>query len=371
MIKTCTTCDVGTVLTPEGKEWSDRFDKTVDAYKGEHGNLDGWYVSQEFNQLQADYPAWNYKQRCPACRGTGVALTPGRWVRVYNALDRNTPALPSRLAISGRHRWEGWPAHGIFVRPAPGDAAGGPMQLDWAAMYNGWATWRWRGPAMPRFASHYSRLVSPWTPILAQSLRRSLLTSIIHPCIPGPPVDCDEWTMEAILDGRKPYGYFGIARKDLPALRERAEAVNVALDVDDIEDADVPMWMRLTWRASYGDVVVVNAASRRTYLELFGSTALNALTDDYYEVLPKGTPDDPGPAYEAVDAIESLRTMSPADYLGEGGFADLENEDPVITGLTLGYPVEVTAGLIAASPRPWGTPAELGSLPTSRRRWIH
>ncbi|GIH95290.1 hypothetical protein ACFFMN_23305 [Planobispora siamensis] len=278
-------------------------------------------------------------QRCTDCRGTRTRLTPGQWVRAYDATAVPTDVLP--LARRRRIRWP-WLArsgdallHGVYLRPAPDEAFGGPGQVDYAAFWNGAMVWQWRGPAMPR---HSPSPITYWNPLHAQGLSRGWEMLPVAPVSTG--VDPDDWSRTAVLKGWKPYAYFNIHRNDVATyLRDAAQR---------------------------GVTVQVCSRRRRTYA--FAATTrpyhalcdLDALIADYADVLP------PAWAQEQADAINAVRDLSPATFLGEDGFEQLEECAPAVVALTLGYPAEVTAGmLLARFARTRPVAAELGSLPSS------
>jgi hypothetical protein len=261
-------------------------------------------------------------------RGRGC----GSW-RLVSVEDPRTPPRPGWRRAGPWRSGEGTPMHGLYERPAADGL------VDGVAVCEGWPVWWWRGPRMPRFRSP---LVSSWNPILAQALsadkpwyrawfgfRREF------------PVDWNEWTAAALADGLKPYGYLDLPRREAGEWAARVRAAGL--------EAEGPTRSGLRWGFA--------AARTETYGELFD---LGALVADYRAVLPAELA---GPEAAALLAHAGRR---PADYLGVGGFAALENGPSSVCGLTLGYPPSVTAGLLLRQHEhgraQWGLPAETGAL---------
>jgi hypothetical protein len=218
---------------------------------------------------------------------------------------------------SGPWRPEDRPAHGIYCRPAGGGLT------DWAAAVDGWMIWRWSGPRM-----HWtSPLVSPWNPILSRSLTLDELA--FHAPDLG---DWERWIAEAILTGRKPAGYFAIRpRRDMLRWVETARAAGIV----------VRFHIRGCWAF---------AAQPGSLGEQFDLAALAA---EYRRVLP---------AELAEAQLAELPDVAEQDVLTTA--ENFENHSAVVCGLALGYPPEVTAGLLLASrhrARHTLVPAEYGA----------
>jgi hypothetical protein len=98
---------------------------------------------------------------------------------------------------------------------------------DWGAAIDGWMIWRWAGPRM----RWHSDLISPWNPILAQSLTLDELGW--RPPSLG---DWELWTADAIRTGEKTGGYFDIRpRRDLHRWVLAATAAGMAVTFREIE----------------------------------------------------------------------------------------------------------------------------------------
>lgn len=224
------------------------------------------------------------------------------WTAVEDG-DPRTPAAETGRRGAGPWVVDGRRAHGLYERPHPSG------MVDWAAAYRGWMLWRWRGPRM----YWLSPLVSCWNPILAQDLVLDELDWFVL-CWPD---DADEWTAAAILEGRKTAGYFKLQ----PRARMRAwlaEARDAGLEVEPI-------------RHSFGAVFAARAGS------LGGTFDLAGLGDEYRRVLPGAMGEQ-----AARDLVEhaGLPLIRAA--------VDHERYPEVVCGLALGYPPEVTAGLLAS-----------------------
>jgi hypothetical protein len=191
---------------------------------------------------------------------------------------------------------------------------------------------------MPRFRSP---LVSSWNPILAQALSADQAWyRVWFGCRREFPVDWNEWTAAALADGLKPYGYLDLPRQEAREWAARVRAAGLEVEGP-------------TWRMGWGFA----AARTETYGGLFD---LDALVADYRAVLPAEL------AEPEAAALLAHADCRPADYLGVGGFAALENGPSSVCGLTLGYPPSVTAGLLLRQRvhgrAQWGLPAETGAL---------
>jgi hypothetical protein len=202
---------------------------------------------------------------------------------------------------SGPWRDRGEPAHGIYHRPAADGLT------DWATAVDGWMIWRWSGPRM----NWTSPLVSPWNPILAQSLTLDELGGR------APDLgDWEQWTADAVLAGRKPAGYFGIR----PRHRMRRwvdQALGAGLRVN--------FRMARCWAF---------AARPGTLGEHFD---LGALAAEYQRVLPSALGDQTAAALTAAAGLDVLTAAE-----------QHEQQHEAVCCLALGYPPEVTAGLLLA-----------------------
>jgi hypothetical protein len=225
---------------------------------------------------------------------------------------------------SGPWQDNGAPAHGIYHRPATGGLT------DWAAAVDGWMIWRWSGPRM-----HWrSPLVSPWNPILAQSLTLDELGGRVPDL-----GDWERWTADAVAAGQKAAGYFGIRPRR--EMRDRVDAARAA-------GLAVNFRPRGCWAF---------AAQPGTLGHHFDLAALAA---EYQRVLPAGL------ASQAATAI-----ITAADFDVLTAAEQHEEHHEAVCGIALGYPPEVTAGLLLsaghrADHRPEA--AEYGAwCPTCRR----
>lgn len=202
-------------------------------------------------------------------------------------------------SASGPWRDNGEPAHGIYHRPAADGLT------DWAAAVDGWMIWRWSGPRM----NWTSPLVSPWNPILAQSLTLDELGGR------APDLgDWEHWTIEAIRTGCKTGGYFGIRpRREMRRQVEVARAAGIVVNFRP----------RGCWAF---------AAQPGTLGQNFDLAELAA---EYKRVLPPDL---------AVQTATALTAAADLDVLTAG--EQHEEHHEAVCGLALGYPPEVTAGLL-------------------------
>lgn len=242
--------------------------------------------------------------------GTSTGWTP---------VDQVDPRQPTRFEADVRSPgpWctpGGQPMHGIVER-ARADGL-----LDRAAVLHGWCLWRWAGPRMDPVLTpdgNPSPLISVWNPVLAQDLvfggMRELRLSW--------PMDCDDWTAEALLRGWKTGGTFSLPPQSMRAWRADARDVGLA-----VRHTPRGWWVL----AGRGDTA--SAAQPGTLARHFD---LAALADQYQRVLPAGLA-----AEVAADltANADRPLLSLVDEHEEVGYAT--------GGLVLGYPPEVTAGVL-------------------------
>ncbi|WP_327591425.1 hypothetical protein OHA25_61030 (plasmid) [Nonomuraea sp. NBC_00507] len=345
----------GTVVSPAFTTWLKERDVDIQRWAAAHPGADLESVPLAvFAPEVGTMPASEI--RCPVCRGAGVAVTADRWTPVLG--QTLITALARALLPSPPHRRVPWPwltrqdgayLHGIYVKPAPDDALGGSGQLDFAAFHAGMPVWKWRGPAMPRSSVYFvfRSAIRGWTPILAQRLSRCWLGGMVS--VPGPAIDHDEWTREAVLAKWKPMGYFDVDRAEVAKLRVQAERANVTVTF---------YGTRLSRK------VCTYAGSNETFERIYGRDVLDGLIEDYREVLPAQL------AAEQAEAIQALRARPPAAFASREEFETLERWPLAAMGLVLGYPAEATAGTLLAQPYRYGASAELGSLPVNWRRGL-
>jgi hypothetical protein len=240
--------------------------------------------------------------------------------------DPRTPAPETRRGGAGPWVVDGRPAHGLHERSHPSG------MVDWAAAYHGWMLWRWRGPRM-RWTSP---LVSPWNPILAQNLTLGKLDG----CRVYWPEPFDAWTAAAIREGRKTGGFF--ERRPRSRMRGWVREARAA-------GIEVEFSRRRCW---------VSAAQSGTLGERFD---LDGLATEYVRVLPGELGEQ-----AARDLLEHADVP-----LIRAAIEHMDYPRPV-QGLALGYPPEVTAGLLATREHRKEHPpeaAEFGAYcPTCERR---
>jgi hypothetical protein len=230
---------------------------------------------------------------------------PGDAARWTFLPDPRTTPPPKRRRPGPYRGPDGAPLHGGYQRPL----ADG--QVDGIAYWHGRILWRWRGPAMPRF---HSPLVSPWNLI-----RGNGLTWDVDVELPWSLEDPDRWTPDALLEGLKPYGYFGLTSGRGRAWARRAEPAGVTVHLA---------------ATGYPGMLSVSAGRREPYQTLFD---LDALVADYRAVLPEELF-----ATQVQAPLEAYADRSPGEFAGE--FAALEAQPLPLLGLTLGYPPSITAG---------------------------
>lgn len=220
---------------------------------------------------------------------------------VLDLEHRDDPRTPDRLESGRPGPWRdtaGQPAHGIYHRPAVDGLT------DWAAGVNGWMTWRWTGPRM----LWRSELVSPWNPILAQSLHLDEL-SWSTPDLDDPEL----WTAEALTAGWKTGGYFGLPRRQMRTWSTAAEAAGLVV--------------HLHRRGRWGFAAQPGRLGDRFDLD--------GLAAEYRRVLP---------ADLGEQAAAALAEHAQTELVTAG---ECHEEVPeVVCGLALGYPPEVTAGML-------------------------
>jgi hypothetical protein len=221
------------------------------------------------------------------------------WTPV-RAVDPRTPARPANRRGAGPWVEGGRPAHGLYERPHSTGMA------DWAAAYHGRMLWRWRGPRM----DWTSPLVSPWNPLLAQQL----VLDQFDWCGLSWGVDSEEWTGAAVLAGHKTGGYFGLRPR--PRMHEwvaRARQAGIAVEF-------------------YRDRCWAFAAQAGTVGATFD---LLALATEYMRVLPAPLGRKVG--RELLDHADVPLLTAAVHH---------EDYPEAVCGLALGYPPEVTAGLL-------------------------
>jgi hypothetical protein len=225
----------------------------------------------------------------------------GGWMHVDDG-DPRTPA-PAR----GRERVGPWvisgrPAHGLYERPHVSGL------VDWSAAYNGWMLWRWRGLRM----RWRSPLVSLWNPILAQQL---VLDELGWSGVYWPD-DADDWTADALLGHRKAGGGVRLRpRRRMRAWIAEARAAGLAV-------------VRIPY--SFGAVTAAQEGTLGSNFDLPGLAA------EYARVLPGGIGEE-----AARDVLRH------ADVPLITAALDHEEYPLPVCGLALGYPPEVTAGVLA------------------------
>lgn len=217
--------------------------------------------------------------------------------------DVRTPVGVEGWRRGGPWVADGRPAHGLYERP---HVSG---MVDWAAAYHGWMLWRWRGPRM----NWSSPLVSPWNPILAQNLTLEELdgSGVYWP------EQVEEWIAAAILGGRKTGGGFFELR---PRRRMRAW-------VRHARAAGIEVELR---RGCWAD-----AAESGTLGERFD---LPGLAAEYARVLPGEMGE-----HAARDVLQHAGVR-----LIRAAIIGRESYPAPVRGLALGYPPEVTAGLLVS-----------------------
>jgi hypothetical protein len=254
-------------------------------------------------------------RRALASRMTGPATG-------WTPIDRADPRQPTRFEADVRTPgpWctpGGPPMHGIVER----DRADG--LVDWAAVLHGWCLWRWAGPRMDPVltpAGDPSPLISVWNPILAQDLAFAGMRELGLSW----PVDCDDWTAEAILRGWKTGATFSLPPRSMRAWRADARDAGLA-----VRRTPRGWWVL----AGRGDTA--SAAQPGT---LTDHLDLAALTAQYTRVLPAGLAAD---IAADLTANADRPLLSLVDEHEEVGYATC--------GLVLGYPPEVTAGVLLRS----------------------
>lgn len=228
----------------------------------------------------------------------------GDWTAVGVDDTRCPPRRPSRrgagpLTLANR------PMHGLYER----DRTDG--LIDWIAVCHGWCLWRWAGPRMDVVRTptgQPSPLISAWNPILGQGL---VLHSLDWLGL-GWPVDPDPWTAEAVLSGRKTGGYFGLSHRDRARWRAEASAAGIAAR---------PLGRR--------GLMAANAGTLGDHFDLA------SLADSYRSVLPAELADQ---VSDELLAVAGMPLIEAVERHEEVGYA--------VCGLALGYPPEVTAGVL-------------------------
>jgi hypothetical protein len=215
--------------------------------------------------------------------------------------DPRTPEPETRRGGAGPWVVDGRPAQGLHERPHPSG------MVDWAAAYHGWMLWRWRGLRM----NWSSPLVSPWNPILAQDL---VLDELDWSGVCWPE-DFEEWTAGAILQGRKTGGYFALR----PRSRMKSWVRHARVAGIEVEFYEARCW--------------AFAAQSGTLGERFD---LAALAGEYVRVLPGETGEQA--ARELLEHANVPLIRAAVQH---------EQYPWPVCGLALGYPPEVTAGLLA------------------------
>lgn len=240
----------------------------------------------------------------------------------WTPVDQDDPRQPARFEADVRTPgpWcapGGQPMHGIVER----DRADG--LVDRAAVLHGWCLWRWAGPRMDPVLTpgeNPSSLISVWNPVLAQDLVFDGLRELGLSW----PVDCDAWTAEALLRGWKTGGMFSLPLRPMRAWQTDARDAGLV-----VRHAPRGWWVL----AGRGDTA--SAAQPGTLARHFD---LAALADQYRRVLPAGLA---GEVAADLTANADRPLLSLVDEHEEVGYATC--------GLVLGYPPEVTAGVLLRS----------------------
>lgn len=226
------------------------------------------------------------------------------WVRVLAPDDRE-PARPRQRVFRGPWLDGNQPAHGLYTRPLADGIV--PGLTEWVVALNGWPGERWAGPAMAW--SH--PLVSFWNPILAQGSDADR----------GGRIDHERWTADAIATGAKAGGYFGIRPR-----RAQREWVRTHRDVLAVGRIGAQRLSNCCFAAQPG-----------TLADAYGWDALVSLADEYHRVFLAA-----GVAELADDTEAAIHDHAATQLLQL--VANHEEVPPVVCGLALGYPPEVTAG---------------------------
>jgi hypothetical protein len=228
-------------------------------------------------------------------------------------VDHRQPPRP-RAGLRGAGPWrDGDTAvHGLVERERPDGL------VDGAAVCHGWCLWRWAGPRMGPVltpAGRVSPLISPWNPILAQDL---MLEDMGWLGVPGWGVDEEDWTAQAVLQGHKTGGYFGLPPRRMDTWR--SAAAERGIEVDHVGRA---------WWAPFG-AAVATVAQPGTLGE---HVDLAELAEQYQRVLP---------AELAAEVAEDLAANANRQLLDL--VRNFDDVGHAVRGLALGYPPEVTAG---------------------------